>query len=77
MGRACNTYGENNKVCRFLLGKPEGKSPLGGHRLRQEDNIKIDVRELGYGGMDWINLTQERDQWKAFVSTFHKVLGSS
>jgi hypothetical protein len=53
----------------FLLGKPEGKRPLRRPRHRWEDNIKKDLREIGWGGMDWIDLAQDRDQWKALVNT--------
>jgi hypothetical protein len=59
------------------VGKPEGKRPLGRPRCRWEDNIKMDVREIGWGGMDWINLAQDRDRWRALVSTFHTMLGNS
>jgi hypothetical protein len=56
MGRACSTNGEKRDACRILVGKPEGKSPLGRHRLRWEDNIKMDFREIIRGGMNWIHL---------------------
>jgi hypothetical protein len=46
-----------------------GKRPLGRHRRRWEDNIKMDLREIDWGGMDWIDLAQDRDQWKALVNT--------
>jgi hypothetical protein len=49
-------------VCRVLVGKPEGKRPLGIHRRRWKDNIKIDLQEVGCGGMDWIGLAQDRDR---------------
>jgi hypothetical protein len=49
---------------RILVGKPEGKRPLGRPRLRWEDKIRMDVREIGWGGMDWIDLAQDRDQWR-------------
>jgi hypothetical protein len=52
-----------------LRGKPEGKRPIGRSRRRWEDNIKMDLREIGWGGMDWIDLPQDRDQWKALVNT--------
>jgi hypothetical protein len=55
-------------VYRFLVGKPEGKRPLGRPRHRWEDNIKID-QEVGCGGMDWIALAQDRDMWRALVNT--------
>jgi hypothetical protein len=50
-----------------LLGKPEGKRPLGRPRRRWEDNIKMDHQEVGCGGMDWIELAQDRDKWRAVV----------
>jgi hypothetical protein len=53
---------------RILVGKPEGKRPLGRSRRRWEDNIKMDLRETGWGGMDWIDLAQDRDQWRALVN---------
>ena len=59
MGGACNTYGGSRGVYRVLVGKPEGKRPLGIPRRRWEDNIKMDLQEVGCGGMDWINLTQD------------------
>jgi hypothetical protein len=51
------------------VGKPEGKRPLGRPRRRWEDNIKMDLREVGCGGMDWIELAQDRDRWRAPVSS--------
>jgi hypothetical protein len=51
------------------VGKPEGKRPLGRSRRRLEDNIKMDLREIGWGGMDWNDLAQDRDQWRALVNT--------
>jgi hypothetical protein len=62
-------HGEKRNLYRILVGKPEGKRPLGRPRYRWEDNIKVDLREIGFGGMDWINLGQDRDQWQALVST--------
>jgi hypothetical protein len=53
----------------ILVGKPEGKRPLGRPRRRWVDNIKIDHREIGWDGMDWIVLAQDRDQWRALVNT--------
>jgi len=50
------------------VGKPEGKRPLGRPRHRWEDNIKIDLQEVGCGGMDWIELAQGRDRWRAIVN---------
>ncbi|KAJ4450075.1 hypothetical protein ANN_01482 [Periplaneta americana] len=59
--------GESRNAYRVLVGRPEGKRPLGRPRRRWEDNIKMDLREVGYAGRDWINLAQDRDQWRAYV----------
>jgi hypothetical protein len=69
MGGACSTHGEKNSAYRILVGKPEGKKPLGRPRRRWEDNIRMDLREIGWGGMDWIGLAQDKDQWRALVNT--------
>jgi len=55
-------------VYRILVGKPEGKRPLGRPRLKWEDNIKMELQEVGCGGMDWIELDQVRDRWRALVN---------
>jgi hypothetical protein len=60
--------GEERKVCRVLVGKPEGKRPLGRPRRRWEDGIRMDLREIGLGGVDWIRLSQDRDRWRAVAS---------
>jgi hypothetical protein len=60
--------GERRGACRALVGKPEGRRQLGRPRCRWEDNIKMDLREVGWGGMDWINLAQDRDKWRALVN---------
>jgi hypothetical protein len=62
MGRACSADGEERGVYRILVGKPEGKRPLGKPRRRSEYYISIDLQEVGCGGMDWIGLAQERDR---------------
>jgi len=59
---------ERRSVYRVLVGKPEGKRPLGRSRRRWEDNIKMDLQEVGCGGVDWIELAQNRDRWRAFVN---------
>jgi len=59
---------EGRSVHRVLVGKPERKRPLGRPRRRWEDNIKIDLREVGRGG-DWMELAQDRDRWRALVNT--------
>jgi hypothetical protein len=51
------------------VGEPEGKRPLGRPRCRWAENIKMDRREIGWDGMEWIDLAQDRDQWRAFVNT--------
>jgi hypothetical protein len=56
---------ENSNVYRILMGEPEGKRPMRRRRSRWVDNIKMDVREIGWGGMDWIGLVQDRDQRRA------------
>jgi hypothetical protein len=61
--------GEGRGVYRFLVGKPKGKRPLGKPRRRWEDNIKLDLREIGIDAVKWIRLAQYRVQWPAFVNT--------
>ena len=60
--------GERRSVYRVLVRKSEGKRPIGRHRRRWEDNIKMDLQEVGIGGMDWIELAQDRDMWWALVN---------
>jgi len=60
--------GEGRGVYRILVGKPEGKRPLGSPRSRWEDNIKIDLEKVGCEDMDWIELAQDRDRWRALVN---------
>ena len=59
---------EGRKVYRVLVGKPEGKRPLGRPRRRWEDNIRMDLQEVGLGYEDWIGLAQDRDSWRGLVS---------
>jgi hypothetical protein len=61
--------GEERKVHRVLMGKPEGKRPLGRPRRRWEDGISMDVKEIGWRSVDWIQLAQDRDRWRALVNT--------
>jgi len=61
--------GERRGIYRSLVEKPEGKRPLGRPRRRWKDNIKMDLQKVGCGGMDWIELTQDRDRCRALVST--------
>jgi hypothetical protein len=61
--------GEGRGVYRVLVGRPEGKRPLGSPRRRWEGNIKMDFREIGIVGANWIQLAQDRVQWRAFVNT--------
>jgi hypothetical protein len=67
MGGACGAYGGG--VIRLLVGKPEGKRPLGRPRRRWAANIKMDLKEVGGGCGNWMELAQDRDRWRALVST--------
>jgi hypothetical protein len=58
-----------------LARKPEGKRPLTKSRRRWEDNIKMDLQEVGWGGMDWIELAQNRDRWRALVNALMNLCG--
>jgi len=59
---------DRRNVYRILVGKPEGKRPLGRPRRRWEDNIKMGLQELGCGGMEWIELAKDRDRWRPLVN---------
>jgi hypothetical protein len=65
MGGACDAHG-GGEGC--ILGRPEGRRPLGRLRRRWEDNIKMDLGEMGFGDVDWIHLAQDRDRWRALVN---------
>jgi hypothetical protein len=62
--------GEDRNVYKVLMGKPEGKSPLERPRYRWEDGIRMDLRETGWGSVEWIQLAQDRDRWRARWCTF-------
>jgi hypothetical protein len=64
--------GEERVVHRVLVGKPEGKRSLGRPRRRWEDNIRMDLQEVGGGGWDWMESAQDRGRWRALVSTVRK-----
>jgi hypothetical protein len=68
VGGACSTKRERRNAYRILGGKPKGKRPLGRPRRRWEANIRMDLREIGWGDMDWIDLAQDRDHWRALVN---------
>jgi hypothetical protein len=70
MGGTCSAYGGEERV---LVGKPEVKRPLERPRRRWEDNIKMDIQEVGCGGKDWIELSQDRDRWRALVNAVMKL----
>jgi hypothetical protein len=65
--------GEMGNEYKILVGKPVGKRQLGRLRRRWEDNIRMDLREIGWEGVDWMNLDQDRDQWQAVVKTVMKL----
>jgi hypothetical protein len=65
--------GEERKVYKVLVGKPEGKKPLGRPRLRWEDWIRMDLRETGWESVDWIRLAQDRDRWRAAVNAVNNL----
>jgi hypothetical protein len=60
--------GEGRVTCRILIGRPEGRRPLGRPRRRWEDNIKLDLQEVGWGSMDWIHMAQDRDRCRTLVN---------
>ena len=68
MGWACSTHGERSGAYIVLVGKPEGKTPPERTRRRWEDNIKMNIQEEGCRVMDWIELAQDRDRWRALVN---------
>jgi hypothetical protein len=73
LGRTNRLLSFGTNACRILLGVREGKRPLVRPRHRWVDNIKIELREIGWDGMDWIDLAQDRGQWRALVNTVMNV----
>jgi hypothetical protein len=69
MGGPCSTNGEKRNAYRLLMGKPEGKRPLGRPRHRLVDNIRKDLGEVGWGDVDWIGLAQDRNRWRVLVNS--------
>jgi hypothetical protein len=81
IGGACGTNGEKRNAYTLLVGKPEGKRPLGRPRRRWVDNIRMDLGEVGWCSVDWIDLAQDRNRWRALVYSvlnlwFRKMLGN-
>jgi hypothetical protein len=68
MDRACSTNGEKMNAYREWVGKPEGKSLLGRPRRRWVDNIKMNLREIGWDDMDWIDMTPDREKWRTLLN---------
>jgi hypothetical protein len=74
MGMACSTHGEKRNAYRILLRKPKRIRPLGRPRRRWENNIKMVLRDIGWGVMGWIYLAEDRDQWRAHVKKVMNLL---
>jgi hypothetical protein len=72
VGRACSTN-ETRNAYMILVGKPEGERPLGRPRRRWVDSIIIDLKDIGWGGMDWIDLAQDRNKWRVLVNTVRNI----
>jgi hypothetical protein len=69
MGGSCSTNGEKRNAYRLLVGKSEGKRPLGRPRRRWVDTIRMVLGEVGWGDVDWIGLAQDRNMWRALVNS--------
>jgi hypothetical protein len=76
MGRVYSMFGKKRNAYRILVGKLEGKKPLGRRRRKREDKVKINLREIGWGGVDWIDLVQDMDQWRVPMKTARNLRGS-
>jgi hypothetical protein len=81
MGGPCNTNGEKRNAYRLLVGKPEGKRPLGRPRRRWVDNIRVDLGEVGLGDVDWIGPALDRNRWRDLVNSVmnlqvHRMFGN-
>jgi hypothetical protein len=72
-GRACSTHGEDAGILDFGGKDRRKETTRKNYRHRWEDNIRMDLREMGWGGMDWVQLAQDRDQWRALVNTVMKL----
>ena len=68
MGGSCSSYGREERLCRVLVGKVEGKRPFGRPSCKWEDNNRVVLQEVGGGGMDWIELAQDRERWRTVVN---------
>jgi hypothetical protein len=75
VGGTYGMHGEGRGVYRVFVGRPEGKRPLGRPKRRWKNNIKMDIREIGIDGANWIRLAQDRIQWRAFVNTVMNLRG--
>jgi hypothetical protein len=69
VGGTSDTHGRGEECVQGLMGEPEGKRPLERPRHRWEDRIRMDLREIGWGSVEWIQLAQDRDRWRALVNT--------
>jgi hypothetical protein len=76
MGWSCSTNGEKKNAHILLVGKPEGKKPLGRPRRRWVDNIRMDLGEVGWGDVDWIGVAKDRNRWRALVNSVLNLRGS-
>jgi hypothetical protein len=68
MGEACSAYGLEESLIQGFGGETRGNEPIGRRRRRWKNNIEMDIQEVGCGGMDWIELAQDRDRWRALVN---------